>query len=182
MNDGLIQTLLAALGALQLILNGALPEQARRWVGLVIKIAQVTLPIVQQFTGNAFQQIAGDDKARIVVQTIGEGIDTIDDELWVGLTEKRKDRLIGAVSELALFIIDASSGELDRRIKRRQLKRAHDQHLALDEGRLAHVARHKARALLAGDTLLGAAVEALYPEGKADNPSPSVDIRVHAPD
>lgn len=107
--------ILGALGAIRLVLLGALPASAARWVALILSIAEVVVPLVERFTSEEFRDLSGGRKGRAVVITVRKALDTADDLLWASLSEERKDGLLNAVKEIALFMIDAANGTLDRK-------------------------------------------------------------------
>lgn len=107
--------ILGALGAIRFVLLGALPASAARWVALILSIAELVVPLVERFTSEEFRDLPGGRKGRAVVITVRRALDTADDLLWSSLSEERKDGLLNAVKEIALFIIDAANGTLDRK-------------------------------------------------------------------
>lgn len=139
--DRLFNLLGGALAACRLILLGSLPAVAARWVGLLVTIAQTTIPVVHRFTDDEFRDMPGDRKGRAVVVTLRKALDELDDAAWNSLSEARKDALLDAVKEIALFIIDATTGQLDRKAS----KRATGPALKIDVHGLAELAVNVAR-------------------------------------
>lgn len=68
-------------------------------------------PMVKRLNSPRFAALSGEDKARKVVEEVARVLDAADDVPgWKSLPEHRRDALIGAVSEVSLFIIEVSDG------------------------------------------------------------------------
>lgn len=125
--------ILGAFGAVRFVLLGALPTSAARWVALILSIAEIVVPLVERFTGEEFRDLPGARKGRAVVLTVRRALDAADDVLWNSLSEERKDGLLNAVKEIALFIVDAANGTLDRKAAARPGKAQAIQTAALSD-------------------------------------------------
>ena len=119
----MFQIIQTALGAVRFILLGALPASASRWISMILSIAELVVPVVERFTSEEFRDLPGQRKGRAVVMTVRKAMDAADDVLWQSLSEERKDKLLDAIKEIALFFIDASNGTLDRKAAARPSKR-----------------------------------------------------------
>ena len=66
-------------------------------------------PMVDHLNGERFRVLTGAEKAAAVVRETRRVLDAADDVPgWTDLPEHRRDKLIGGVSELALFIIEVT--------------------------------------------------------------------------
>lgn len=71
-------------------------------------------PMVKRLNSPRFAALSGEDKARRVVEEVARVLDAADDVPgWKSLPEHRRDALIGAVSEVSLFIIEVSDGRFN---------------------------------------------------------------------
>lgn len=71
-------------------------------------------PMVRRLNSPRFGSMSGSDKAAAVVREVARVLDAADDVPgWKSMPEHRRDALIGAVSEVSLFIIEISDGRFN---------------------------------------------------------------------
>ncbi len=88
-----------------------LPDDLDWIADLATDLLRTIPPLVRRLEDPKFGGLPGRDKARAVVEEVRRILDAADDiPGWRELPEHRRDALIGAVSEIALFVIEVSGG------------------------------------------------------------------------
>lgn len=97
--------------------------KAPTWVGRLISIAvPAVIELVREL---ATRDMAGEDKFDLAVREVGDLLDDAFDDIpeWSGLTEVQRDKILGGLVELAVFLEGlADSPNSDKKL--RQARRA----------------------------------------------------------
>ena len=117
MFTGLLLTLIQSLVTV-------LWPSAPGWAGEVIA---GLLPLVAELvTEKAGQEMSGDEKMRSIVKEVRELADEAFDDIpgWKTYPEKRRDRIIGGLAELALFLHEVSDSKAVKKLGRKLRRRS----------------------------------------------------------
>lgn len=82
-----------------------MPSDARK---IIATVAEATVVLVVELTGEGFKHLDGPSKMKVVVKEVADFLhDSLKDvPVWKGLSTFRQDRIISGIAELALFIME----------------------------------------------------------------------------